>query len=715
MKSNSEMTRWTRPTNEAFYALHKDAIGFYTTLALIVQVIWLIFSIKPTADLLSGALADFGVTVVATKYLATALLAFLHWELHRLIKYIFYNALDDDPNTVSSFMHYIVASLIVLVMLAADIMGTSAFFRDDEKFVGLSTQNETAKKEDEAKRLNRYSSDSTTLRQAATEQVVAIRSSFAAKRNKIVSRSTYDDADRRKKNADLNTCDRQRDDQIGAIQNQFAEDSRRLLADKNSDLSQIGNIYRTKGQRITSADDDNAAKSNQYGWIISICCVCILLGCTYQITILRVGAGQKPISRFTISDATGSFGSKLYDAITDILQRWGHKLVYNVHAFLTIKELDALDGSFQIKSGDTDVVPMNGGGGGGSTPFTFTKSTTPSVAAAKTTPIGFNRDESGNVKSATPIEKKEVKTEAIELLIPKVSDKMHYSDWSKAEKDKKAQSLANFFDVPISYCYKALEQENPVLDKIGDEWVLYRTGQMPVWEHICKSYNQDNPCQITGTHFALVSGSRVRLQNGEVRPYPIEIRAGHGLPCKSIIKDHILVKLEDVEENQHDKVHSIFSKMDIENPWGVTKTQTPTPSSLLNDKKAETTPVNVPQIENPVPQPKHAEYVPTELDDKLVMLKMKLQKEGESNFTNTQSENETVKNRITRILDEASRALLNKTATCDAAILSDFYKVAQAKLALMQKHKCSDYDAAADFHTLVINRLNKAHKEGRDG
>lgn len=41
----------------------------------------------------------------------------------------------------------------------------------------------------------------------------------------------------------------------------------------------------------------------------------------------------------------------------------------------------------------------------------------------------------------------------------------------------------------------------------------------------------------------------------------------------------------------------------------------------------------------------------------------------------------------------------------------NFYTVANAKLELMQRFKCSDYDAEADFHTLVVNRLKNADKE----
>ena len=90
---------------------------------------------------------------------------------------------------------------------------------------------------------------------------------------------------------------------------------------------------------------------------------------------------------------------------------------------------------------------------------------------------------------------------------------------------------------------------------------------------------------------------------------------------------------------------------------------------------------------------------------------MKLGKESRSNFTNKQSENESVKKRIVKILDEAGRALLVKSAKCDPSVLSAFYEVANSKLELCREFGCSAYDAEADFHTLVINRLTGA-KEG---
>ena len=100
------------------------------------------------------------------------------------------------------------------------------------------------------------------------------------------------------------------------------------------------------------------------------------------------------------------------------------------------------------------------------------------------------------------------------------------------------------------------------------------------------------------------------------------------------------------------------------------------------------------------------------MDDKLELLKGKLRKEGESNFTNTQSENDSVRRRIVLILDDAGRALLVKSATCTPSVLEAFYEVATAKMALMAKYKCAPYDAEGDLHSLVINRLNDMAKEG---
>jgi hypothetical protein len=384
IKNSSEMTRWTRPTNEAFFTLHKSAIGFYTTLAFIAQVIWLIFSTKPLSRLLVENV-DF-LTPQHAMLVSYVLLAFLHWKLHELLKYIAYNLLDDDKNTVNSFVHYFVAGVVVVGLFAADVQGTTAFFRQSEKFEQMSLINDTTLSKNTIERESRYKSDLKVTTDAATLSISDIKAKYKAKIASARNQRTYDEFDVRRKKASIASLENERDSKVGDINAQLAMETRALLAAKNGELTGIAGTHIEKSKQIKADDAANAAKSHNYGWIISFACLLTLLGCTYQVTILRVKSGQKPVSRFTIGDATGGVVTKFSDATVDIFQRWAHVTIEKYHSNLTAgaRELDAMDGSFNLKGQivsqpapptPPSVLPPpmpplpptnNGGGNGGS-------------------------------------------------------------------------------------------------------------------------------------------------------------------------------------------------------------------------------------------------------------------------------------------------------------------------------------------------------------
>ena len=156
MNSNSEMTRWTMPTKPEFYALHKSTIHLYEAVSVFVQAIWLVFSISPFATLIEGNVpfaADYALPV------AFALLVGLHYALHELVRYAFYNLLDDDPNTVSSFMHYAVIAVIALGMFGLDLQGTTRFLRKENTYKTERTAEESAHRTDLTQLTNRQQSE----------------------------------------------------------------------------------------------------------------------------------------------------------------------------------------------------------------------------------------------------------------------------------------------------------------------------------------------------------------------------------------------------------------------------------------------------------------------------------------------------------------------------------------------------------------------------
>jgi hypothetical protein len=363
--SSNQMTRWTSPTNPAFYALHKNAIGIFQMVGIIVQLIWLFFSTRPLAEMLVDSLPSLPFNyALATSFVC---LSFLHYIIHELVRYIFFNIMDDDPNTNNSIGSIGGFIAIVGAMLLLDIQGVTSFIRDEKKYDTLHTQNETQGSAAANKRIQNFNADLLVINAAFNADFEAIKAQYALKLAKASRVKTFDEFDVKRKNATLANIKAERESAISIKKTELAESQRKLVESKNGDLAGIDKKHNALTDKIQNADGENAAKAHSYGWIVSIFCLVTLLFCTYQSTDLRVKSGQKPVSRYTIADATGSTTTKLFDVITDAWQRQSHRFLVFFHGVLTTgtQELDELDGAFNLKKKNAPIAttpPQNGGG-----------------------------------------------------------------------------------------------------------------------------------------------------------------------------------------------------------------------------------------------------------------------------------------------------------------------------------------------------------------
>ena len=351
MNQNSEMTRWTMPTKPEFFALHKSAINLYDTVAVIVQGIWLLFSVSPFAALIEGnvpSVANYALPI------AFGLLLYLHYVLHELLRYVFYNQLDNDPNTVNSIMHYAVISVIVLGMFILDLQGTTRFLRKENTYKTERTAEESAHRTDLSELRSRQQSEIALIDNAANADVKAIETAYASRISTTKARRAFDQWDINKRNADSRKLEAERDGKTANRTAQAGEAKSRLLGQHTSERNRLTGNIDHRVATIDAADATNAADSSTYGWVVSLICLLVLLGCTFQCTTLRVSAGQKPVSRFTIADATGSVNNKAFDALQDIWHRVAHQFIANFHHWATSKsrDLDTLDGAFRLKTRD---------------------------------------------------------------------------------------------------------------------------------------------------------------------------------------------------------------------------------------------------------------------------------------------------------------------------------------------------------------------------
>jgi hypothetical protein len=252
----------------------------------------------------------------------------------------------------------------------------------------------------------------------------------------------------------------------------------------------------------------------------------------------------------------------------------------------------------------------------------------------------------------------------------------------------------------------ALNEVNPMICFFSNGLFMADPEDAKKVQNLANSYTQSVnkfvavkeliPFQELGTNQHTIA--KLTFENGKV-PYDFKIWFDALNDCNSMIQyHHPGWSMTDAE----------FSRtLDLARAYAKPTLRYATPSQMIIAPVAQAeTETTVAQPIRTVPQ-LFAEIIYTELDDKLNLLKSKLQKEARSNFNNSQANNNTIRLRICNLLDEGTMALFTKNAKCTPSVLAEFYKVAQEKLALMAEFKTESYGAEEDFHRTIQNRLGE--------
>jgi hypothetical protein len=467
----SEMTRWTHATNEAFYLLHKSAMGLYDTCKLLALFVWIIFSTQYLKILILEN-APFIADGLALP-LAIGLLMFLHYVANDLLRYTSYNVLDNDPNTVNSPSNLVILGLVYVGLFMLDVKGTTSFFDESPKF-----ENMELTKEAEKNRKLTYESDLTTLSNAYALDVQKLRTDSAAAVAKAQAVKCYDQWDRDQRDKKVANKKGEWAATIGTKLSEYATEQRTLLTAKNQDLATLSTKHTTKGTKITTDAEANKSGASHKGWMISLICLLVTVFCTIQGTKLRVKAGQKPISRFTINDATGTVTEKAYDAAQDVWQRWAHAAIDRVHNSLAIESLNELDGAYTLKKRRDDAAPSVSGTPPPPPPTSGAGAPPPSGGS------GGGGDDDG--KTAPPSVPTPTPGEAVplfsELSEKAVSDAMRdcgftFAQLLSTEQYEKVAALAKIYDMRDKR--PASKQDASALNAI------HEIGHFIVYVHLC--------------------------------------------------------------------------------------------------------------------------------------------------------------------------------------------------------------------------------------
>lgn len=430
---------------------------------------------------------------------------------------------------------------------------------------------------------------------------------------------------------------------LAEIRQKATDDTRTAEAAFNAEKNRINGKSDSTETALTKADADDKASSEAHGWWITVFFMLVFLFMSYKYVILRVDSGIRRNMQFTELDAQGGFLEKLSVVIANIWQRQGHR-------FLTFLHELGSTGASELRDFDGNVILKASNYNGGGNNVENNQELPPPPLSNNSNnptppPSGGGNGGGGNYRPQTPTPQP---TGGNALAAPIARE----ADVAVAEIKRQFQ---RFTTLPEN------TRVNIALD-------LSRDFQLPYVDMERILTEIDPECTVKNAALEFIETERF----GEL-----------GMAVGNL-------------KNAQQRAFQI----------------TPTPS-VAEAKIAEMPSVPQTQTENGVPHQipsvphQNGEIVYSELDNTLNLLRSKLLKESESQFTNGKADKESVRNRIVKVLDEAGRALSMRAAKCDPSVLRSFSKAAADKLALMEKYECEGYSEELELWHIVDGRLDK--------
>lgn len=708
----AKMSKWTEPTNVPFFVMHKSAMGTYSLFSLVAHAVWYVFSIKPFTNLVASQVQDLGLSHTTVQVACALFLIVVHIALFALIKYAAYNKLDNDPNTVNSLMHYAAIVIICTSMFFLDVQGATATLRNADKFEAKRENVGGTIDRQKAERIEAYREQIQTLEEAAQAQNQSVIVEYNTKAAKIASRKVYDDYDRKRRASDLKALDSEKATQLANIETNLAAEKKAALKERNDAIAAFDDSHRTASRRIDTEDAANEKNAHTYGWIISLVCLVLVVGCKIQEISLRVKAGQKLISRISVADATGGFWAKLGFATSDIFERIGHKIVYLYHSFGTkwTRELDELDGSFSVSGYNysTPSVP---------TPAPSVSSTPPPPPPP---PSGNGNDNPPPPPPSGPVRPTPAPTNGVEMPIKKP---VAFTALRAGEKQGEVKDAA----------YTALDQPTTEKGKLVKFRELPQQMKINAIQHFATSTTAD-PNKVARVLFELNPIFELKNDGIGYTAFMFHI-IGKSIQNNTALRTFAQLSVDE----QLDAVNSFvaehgFSKKEarqIIEAWEgdiyyvsafepylsnqmydliqFAKDCTPTPSVPTVEEEPEL-PIEI-DLTPLTPAAHHqngvahqTESVPhlsTEKSDEMLeVLRLRMQKYSRSHFEGSKANNETVFNHIKKSCDEAVRLLLDKKNRFSDKAIEQFATTAENRLTLCKQYGF-EYDSEETLFTLI--------------
>lgn len=357
----SSTTVWTQPSTDEqrrYYSKHageKRVFGWITTVfqgahgaiafaAWTGIYVWLFQSIPfmlPLAPVLSG------VTLVALHVLFR-----VTWQTY------WYDRLDDDPNTDSPVW---VPVVIIVALLAAEIQGFQQFLEGQVKPATERPTEQVHKEHDTtvASLEQSYSNEKSAIEATYKEKERAATLPYDRQIRSARNRSVTGEAERKQRNREVASLERQRDQALAPV---LAAKAEALETAYKSYSSSKNNALGRRDQAVAHIDASNQAEHTRvatqldnvgtYSYVLSFALLALIALLSYRTVRINVKSGIIPLRNYTILDAHGSLPERIFTAIADAINRRGLQFAVWMHRLLSPKTaITSFDGTVVAQPG----------------------------------------------------------------------------------------------------------------------------------------------------------------------------------------------------------------------------------------------------------------------------------------------------------------------------------------------------------------------------
>lgn len=258
-----------------------------------------------------------------------------------------YDRLDDDPNTDSSF---VMPVAILVLLLIAEVNGAQQYLTAQVKPIDRMATTEVD--QSHASTLSSiessYERDKKEISAIYREKERAAAAPFNRQISGMNARGEKTGAIQAQRDKAVNAIRQQKADALQAAFQQYTQSKTSAAARTESNLTSIDNHNASEVARYTS----ELGSVGTYAWVLSVALLSLIAGLGYVRVRINVKSSILPLRNYTVLDAHGSVIERFATAFGDAFNRRSLQLAVWFHKLLSPKKaITSFDGTIVSQPG----------------------------------------------------------------------------------------------------------------------------------------------------------------------------------------------------------------------------------------------------------------------------------------------------------------------------------------------------------------------------